>query len=310
MSNRPLIIVAQPHLAPLVAHLRSRYDAVPLWEETGRSRLSDARILVTAGEFRLPYELLEAMPLLGLIACFTVGYDGVDIDWACRRGIAVSNGGDANADDVADHAIGMVIAHRRRLLDGDRLLRAGEWKPDGKMLTRSLGGAVMGIVGLGKIGKAVADRAVAMRMQIRWWGPSAKPGIAWPRDEDLVSLARASDIVVVAARASAENEKLISAEVIDALGPQGLLVNVARGQLIDEDALISALRDRRLGGAALDVFAQEPTSAERWRNVPNTLLTPHTAGATDQAVGRMLKLLNANIEAFLAGQPLISPVTY
>jgi hydroxypyruvate reductase len=192
---------------------------------------------------------------------------------------------------------------------GDRRLRAGGWHAREKPLTRSLGGRRIGIVGLGSIGEAVATRAEAMRMQVAWWGPNPKPDAAWPRAESLVALARDSDILVVAARAHAGNVGLISAEVIDALGPQGLLVNVARGQLVDEDAMIAALKDGRLGGAAIDVYETEPTPADRWADVPNTTLTPHTAGATYEAVQQMAAMMLANLAAFFAGKDLPNPAT-
>lgn len=307
-EERPLVLVAQPHMAPLLAVLSPFYDVMPLWEESGRAKLAQARVLVTAGEFRLAPAMLEQMRALRLIACFTVGYDGVDLDWARAHGVAVTHGGNANADDVADHAIGLIIAHRRRIVSGDRMLRAGEWTPDGKTLTRSLAGAQLGIVGMGSIGAAIAVRAEPMRMEISWWGPRAKPALPWPCADSLAALAQKSDILVVAAKATEENRGMISAAILDALGGNGLLVNVARGQLVDEEALIAALRSGRLGGAALDVFESEPTSPRRWADVPNCVLTPHTGGATQEAVGRMAQMLLANLKAHFAGEPLVSPV--
>jgi lactate dehydrogenase-like 2-hydroxyacid dehydrogenase len=143
-------------------------------------------------------------------------------------------------------------------------------------------------------------------MAVRWWGPREKDS-PWPRAATLLELARDSDILVVACKADESNRGLISREVIEALGPQGLLVNVARGQLVDEDALIAALKDGRLGQAALDVFEEEPTDAARWADVPNTVLTPHTGGATTEAVQGMLMLLVQNLRAALAGEPLKTP---
>ncbi|WP_375194516.1 2-hydroxyacid dehydrogenase [Sphingobium sp.] len=307
-ETRPLILVAQPHLAPLLGLLSPQYDVMPLWEDSGRARLAYAEILVTAGEFRLDPAMLEQMAALRLIACFTVGYDGVDLDWARSRGIAVSHAGDANAEDVADHAIGLILAHRRQIVTGDRQLRSGEWTAGAKMLTRSMAGAKLGIVGMGSIGMALAARAEAMRMRVGWWGPRDKPELRWPRAAGLEALARDSDVMVVAAKATESNRGMISAAICEALGPQGLLVNVARGQLVDEDSLIAALREGRLGGAALDVFENEPTPAARWADVPNVVLTPHTGGATQEAVAKMAQMLLANIAAHVAGEPLVSPV--
>lgn len=307
-DERPVVLLGQPLLGPLLPILRPLYEVLPLWQADGADRLAEARALVWAGEFPLSPALLDAMPKLGLIACLTVGYDGVDLKRARARGIAVTHGGDANAEDVADHAVGLMLAHRRWIVEGDRQLRAGGWSAESKTRTRSMGGAKLGIVGMGHIGQAVARRAGAMRMRIGWWGPRDKPALPWPRAASLHDLARESDILLLTARADASNRGMIDADVMDALGAQGLLVNVARGQLVDEDALIAALRDGRLGGAALDVFAQEPTPAERWADVPNCVLTPHIGGATHDAVARMTEMLMANLAAFFAGEPLLSPV--
>ncbi|KKW93598.1 2-hydroxyacid dehydrogenase [Sphingobium chungbukense] len=308
MSDRPLILVAQPHLAPLLGLLSPEYDVMALWEENGRARMAEAEALVTAGEFRLDPAMLEKMEKLRLIACFTVGYDGVDLDWARSRGVAVTHAGDANAEDVADHALGLILAHRRRIVVGDRQVREGQWTAGAKMLTRSMAGARIGIVGMGSIGAALAERAEIMRMHVGWWGPREKPELRWPRAESLEALARDSDVMVVAAKATEENRGMIDASMMDALGVAGLLVNVARGQLVDEDALITALREGRLGGAALDVFESEPTPVARWADVPNVVLTPHTGGATYEAVGRMRDMLVANLGAFFAGGALVSPI--
>jgi hydroxypyruvate reductase len=309
MSDRPTVVVAQPHLAAVIGLLSPQYEVLRLWEPEDESRIGAAQAMVAAGEFAIPAELIDRMPKLGLIACFTVGYDGIDVPWAKARGIAVTHAHNVNDEDVADHAIGLIVGHARAIVAGDRRLRAGGWHAREKPLTRSLGGRRIGIVGLGSIGEAVATRAEAMRMQVAWWGPNPKPDAAWPRAESLVALARDSDILVVAARAHGGNVGLISAEVIDALGPQGLLVNVARGQLVDEDAMIAALKDGRLGGAAIDVYETEPTPADRWADVPNTVLTPHTAGATFEAVQQMAAMMLANLAAFFAGKDLPNPAT-
>lgn len=307
MTAKPTIVIAQPHLGPMAPLLAADYTVLKLWEPEDEARIGEVQALVAAGEFAIPPELVDRMPKLGLIACFSVGYDGIDVAWAKARGIAVSHAHNVNDEDVADHAFGLIIGHRRAIVAGDSKLRAGGWQAREKPLSRSLAGARLGIVGLGSIGVALAARAEVMRMSVAWWGPNPKPDARWHRAESLVALAKESDILAVAARAHGGNVGMISAEVIDALGPQGLLVNVARGQLVDEDALIAALKDGRLGGAALDVFATEPTPAERWADVPSTVLTPHTAGATDRAVGEMRDMLIANLKAFFAGEELPNP---
>ncbi len=308
MSDKPAVLIMQRHLAPLTAFLESAYTVHRFWEGPPVEAAHAIRALVVAGEFALDKALIESLPNLGLIACFTSGYDGIDVDWARGRGLQVTHAPGVNHEDVADHALGLILGFQRQIVSGDRAVRAGEWTVDAKTITRSLNGQKLGIVGLGLIGQALARRAESCRMRVAWWGPNPKPDAAWPRAESLLALARDSDVLAVACRADEENRGLISREVIDALGPQGLLVNVARGQIVDEDAAIAALRDGRLGGAALDVFVEEPTPAARWADVPNTVLTPHTGGATNEAVQGMLALLMGNLAAFFAGEPLKSPV--
>ena len=306
--TRPVLLVGQALLAPVVPLLAQDYDVMTLWEQPDAAALARVDAVIWAGEFVLERALVDAMPRLSLIACFTVGYDGVDLALARERGIAVTHAGDANAQDVADHAIGLMIAHRRWIVGGDRHLRAGKWTMAAKTRTRSMGGAKLGIVGMGSIGVAVAERAQAMRMQVSWWGPREKPALPWPRAASLDALARESDIMLVAARADESNRGMISAAILEVLGPEGLLVNVARGQLVDEAALIAALTSGRLGGAAIDVYDPEPTDPARWTDVPNVVLTPHTGGATHEAVAQMAQMMLANLAAHFAGTPLPSPV--
>ncbi len=307
MTDRPALLIMQRHLAPLTAFLESEWTVYRFWEGPPQEARDQIRAMVVAGEFPLDKALIETLPALSLIACFTSGYDRIDIPWCRARGLPVSHAPGVNHEDVADHALGLILAARRQIAAGDRALRAGGWTADSKMITPSLKGQRLGVVGLGSIGEAVARRAEAMRMAVRWWGPREKQA-AWPRADTLLDLARDSDILVVACKAEDANIGLISREVIEALGPQGLLVNVARGQLVDETALIAALKDGRLGQAALDVFEEEPVDAARWADVPNTVLTPHTGGATTEAVQGMLMLLIQNLRAAFAGEPLSTPV--
>ncbi len=305
-GSKPAILLVQPHLGFLRPILEPDFTVWALWEGPPIEAVGVIRALVVAGEFPINKALAESLPKLGLIACFTAGYDGVDLAWATERKLAVSHSPGANVDDVADHAMGLILAAWRRIAEGDRIVRAGNWRGHEKMVTPSLGGRRVGIVGLGEIGAAIARRCEAFDLSVSWWGPREKPGAPWPRAADLVALARDSDILVVAARATAENRGLISREVLDALGGTGLLVNVSRGQVVDEDALIAALADGRLGMAALDVFAQEPTPAARWAEVRNIVLTPHTAGATAGAVPKMAAMTRENLLRFFAGEPLLS----
>ncbi len=308
MSARPVIIVMQPHLEGVAARLEAGFTVLRAWASPSVEAERSVEAVVVAGEFPLDKPRLEAMPALRLIACFTSGYDRIDVAWARERRLHVTHAPGVNHEDVADHAIGLILASRRRIVAGDREVRGGEWTVKAKTITTSLGGAKLGLVGFGRIGEAVARRGAVMGMEIAWWGPRSKPHVTWPRHDSLLELARWSDIVVVGCVADETNLGLISAEVIAELGPRGLLVNVARGQLVDEDALIAALRSGALGAAALDVFAEEPSPPDRWADVPNTVLTPHTAGATSRAVSAMFDLLLANLQAVLSGAAPVTPV--
>jgi lactate dehydrogenase-like 2-hydroxyacid dehydrogenase len=306
--SKPAILIVQPHLGFLAPLLEADFTVWRFWEGPPMEAVTYIRALVVAGEFPVDKALAEGLPNLGLIACFTAGYDGVDIAWARARGLAVTHSPGVNHEDVADHAFGLMLAAWRRILAGDRVLRSGGWHAHEKMSTPSLTGRSVGVVGLGDIGAAIARRCEPFGLSVAWWGPRDKPHAPWPRAESLEALARASDILFVACRATPETRGLISARVIEAVGPEGLVVNVSRGPVVDEDALIAALHAGRLGGAGLDVFAEEPTPADRWADVPHTVLTPHTAGATATAVPKMVALTRENLRRFFAGEALANPV--
>jgi lactate dehydrogenase-like 2-hydroxyacid dehydrogenase len=308
MSDKPAILVAQPHLAPIAAMLEADFTVWRLWQGPPLEASHTIGAIVVAGEFPVDQALVESLPNLGLIACFTAGYDGVDLAWASERGLKVSHSPGVNHEDVADFALGLMLAAWRGLVEGDAIVREGRWRPTEKRITTSLAHRRVGIVGLGAIGEAAARRAAAFGLEIAWWGPNEKPHAPWPRAASLVSLANDSDILIVAARPSEANRGMIDRTVIEAVGPHGLIVNVARGQLVDEPALIAALRAGKLGMAALDVFQSEPTPADRWKDVPNVLLSPHTGGATSGALPKMLALTRENLRRFFAGEPLANAV--
>lgn len=313
-AEKPAVLLSHPMLAAMEPALTGAYRVERLWEHPDRLAFlqgagHDIRAIVHAGEFKLDPGTLLEMPKLGLIACVSVGYDGVDVPWCRQHGISVTHSQGMNADDVADHAVGSLIAAWRGIVDGDQRVRAGNWSLTDRMKPRhSLRGKKAGIVGLGHIGEAVAKRLEAFGVVVTWWGPNDKPGSAWPKMDTLLGLARHNDFLVICNRADSSNRKMISTEVIEALGPKGCLVNISRGQVVDEDALIAALKDGRLGMAALDVFETEPTPAARWAGVPNTVLTPHTAGGTIESIPAMVGSALENLRRFFAKEPLATPV--
>lgn len=269
----------------------------------------DIRAAVTIGHVGISNAMIDALPELGCIICFGVGVDGIDLDYAAKRGIAIAHGRDINHEDVADVAIGLMIARLRLFTEGERVLREDEWTPPLAVPPQKrLRGRKVGVVGLGAIGKAIAHRAQAFGMEVRWYGPRPKPDAAHPYEPDLVKLAAWADVLAIAARGDKTTEKIVNAEVIQALGAEGIIVNISRGSVIDEDAMIAALKSGALGGAGLDVFVEEPTPASRWADVPNTTLTPHLGGATREALHQGSQNVLENLRRFYAGEPLLTPL--
>ncbi|MBS0335157.1 MAG: 2-hydroxyacid dehydrogenase [Proteobacteria bacterium] len=305
----PLTLIVVPFLQVLEPRLHAGGLATARAADLTDAQRGEVRAIVHAGEAALTADYLQTLPNLGLIACVSVGYDGVDVAWCRAHGIEVTHARGLNAEDVADHAMGLMLAGWRNIPALDDKVRAGRWVQEERLAPQpSLGGRTLGVVGLGHIGSAVARRAEAFRMQVRWWGPRAKSEAFWPRSESLLALAEASDVLVVASRAEPANRGLIDRAVIEAVGPAGMIVNVSRGSLIDEAELIAALKDGRLWRAGLDVFAQEPTPSQTWAEVPGVVLTPHTAGSSSEAVPLMVAQAVDNVQRFLRGETLASPV--
>ena len=209
---------------------------------------------------------------------------------------------------MADLAIGLMLASARQILVADRFVRDGHWAKGPISFGRSIGGKTMGVVGLGGIGRAIADRGAAFRMRVLYHGPRPKPDAPYPFVPDLVGLARQSDYLMVACKGGPATRHLISAQVIAALGPEGTLVNVARGSVVDEAALIRALAENRLGFAALDVFENEPNVPAELLALPNLIVQPHHGSATTETRTAMGQLMIDNISAHFEGRPLLTPV--
>jgi len=284
------------------------YDVVH-WPPENEQIRTDVRAAVTVGHVGLTNAMIDALPNLSAIACFGVGVDGLDLAHCKARNIAVTHGRDINHEDVADVAIGLMIARLRLFTEGERVLREGAWKPPLAVPPqRRLRGLKLGIVGMGAIGQAIAHRAQAFGLDIRWHGPRRKPELSYTYESDLLALARWADVLAIAARGDKSTENIIDARVIEALGEQGMLINISRGSVVDEDALIAALKGGRLAGAGLDVFQEEPTPAARWKDVPNTTLTPHLGGGTRDALYAGSQNVLENLRRFYAGEPLLTPL--
>jgi lactate dehydrogenase-like 2-hydroxyacid dehydrogenase len=254
-------------------------------------------------------DLIALLPKLEIISCFGVGIDGIDLAAAKERGIAVTNTPGVMADECADLAIGLMLASARQIPYADHHVRSGAWLNGPLPLGRSIGGKTVGVVGLGGIGRAIADRATAFRARVLWHGPRPKENVPYEYVADLVEMARRSDFLMVACKSGEETRGLISAAVIEALGREGTLINVARGSVVDEPALIERLRDGRLGFAALDVYENEPRIAPTFYELPNVLLQPHQGSATVETRTAIGALMIANLSAHFAGHKLPTPVT-
>jgi lactate dehydrogenase-like 2-hydroxyacid dehydrogenase len=272
------------------------------------ARAPEFEVLLTNGEDTVPRERIQALPALGLIANFGVGYDGIDLQAAADHDVQVSNTPDVLTDDVADLAMGLLLAASRQIPAAQRFLESGAWAGGGFTWTRKVSGSRLGIVGMGRIGEAIARRASAFDMPIRYFSRSPKPAVPHGFEPSLIELAAWADALVVCVPGGKETKGLINAEILRALGPQGFLVNVGRGPVVDEAALIRALQAGELGGAGLDVFTDEPQVPEQLQGLPNVVLTPHIGSATWQTRKAMSELVVENVRAFERGHRLATPV--
>jgi hydroxypyruvate reductase len=267
-------------------------------------------VLVTIGTLSTDAATMDRLPDLRLICCYGTGYEGVDIVAARKRGIMVTHGHAANAAAVADLAMGLLLAANRRLVMADKFVRDGSWTARllGRMALRpGLTGRRVGIFGFGAIGSRIAARAAAFEMQLAYHSRSRKD-VPYAYHDTLQSLADWADFLMVAARADGSNRHAVNSAVLRALGPDGIVVNISRGSIIDEAAMIALLKSGELGSAGLDVFEHEPFVPDELTGIPHVILTPHIGGATDDAHAAMQDLVAANINAFYSDEPLISPI--
>ena len=307
----PGILVVVPLPAATLAALRSAYTVHyetdrPAERLAARAGDTSIRAVVTNGSIGLDAAQIAGLPALELVCATGAGYENVDLAAARDRGIAVTHAPGANDATVADHALAFMLALARGIPWLDRAVRAGAWQSS-RDERPTLNGGRLGLLGLGQIGARIAARAAAFDMTIGYHTrrPNAVP---WRHCASLVDLARASDFLVVACPGGAATRHLVNREVLEALGPGGFLVNVARGSVVDTAALVAALRERRIAGAGLDVIEGEPEVPADLVALDNVLFTPHVAGRSPAAVAAQGAALAANLATHFAGQPLPSPV--
>ncbi len=313
MTDKPGLLVVGPLPDWDLDALAQRFTIHRYFDAPDRAAMLAAhgptiRAISTRGEIGADAALMDVLPKLEIISVYGVGYDLVDIPAARARGVRVTNTPDVLTEDVADMAFGLLLAAARRIPAGDAWVRDGSWAAKGAMpLATRVWGKRLGIVGLGRIGLAIARRAEAFRMPIAY-SARARKDVPYDWHPTPAALAPHVDVLVVSAAGGATTRNLVDRAAIAALRPHAVLVNVSRGSVIEEAALIEALRERRIAAAGLDVFLDEPTIDPAFATLPNTVLQPHAASATletRQAIGRLMR---ENLEAQMDGRPLPSPV--
>jgi lactate dehydrogenase-like 2-hydroxyacid dehydrogenase len=309
------IVLQVGELPPaLVAAVTEKHDLISLPTDEGRagflaSHAGSVRVIVDAGRLGIDAELMEALPQLGAIVHYGDGYETIGIDAAAQRGIGVSNTPDVLSDSVADTAVGLMLMVMRRFGAAERYVRAGRWATDGDYpLTRDVTGSRVGILGLGRIGSAIAYRLAGFDCAIAYHNRRKRAELRYRYAATPVELAASVDVLVVATSAGNDAAPLVSREVLEALGPDGYLINIARGSLVDQEALIELLTAGRLAGAGLDVVAGEPVVPRQLRDLDNVVVLPHVGSATASTRAAMVELAVRNLDEYLANGTLVSPV--
>jgi hydroxypyruvate reductase len=304
---KPDLLLMSPMLDRTEQSLAALCEVHRLFAAENKDAFLDAvapriRAVATGGSLGLPRKLMDRLPALEIVAINGIGTDAVDLVEAKRRGVRVTTTPDVLTDDVADMAMCLLLAAFRRICEGDRFVREGRWPTASLPLARRVTGKRVGILGLGRIGRAIARRAESFNMPISYTDLHPVEGVTYRFVPHLLELAQGVDALVVAASGGAGSRNIVNEAVLNGLGSEGLLINVARGSVVDQPALISALAEGRLGGAGLDVFADEPRVPEALWRMEQVVLQPHRASATLETRGDMGDVLVANLAAHFAGQ--------
>ena len=311
--SKPEVLMIGPYPSWDMEDLEARYTIHRLWEAEDRDRIlarhgDGIRAVATRGELGASAELLKKLPNLEIVSCYGVGTDAIDLRFARENGIRVTNTPDVLTEDVADLGMALMLAVARQLPQGDAHVRDGRWAKGNMHLTTRVCGKRVGIVGMGRIGAAFARRAAAFDCTVSYFARSPKPDLAYAFVGDLVELARQSDFLVVTLAGGEGTRGIVTREVIEALGADGIFVNISRGTTVDEAALLDALQQGRIRGAGLDVFLNEPAIDPRFAGLKNAVLQPHHGSGTVETRQAMGKLVRDNLAAHFSGQPLLTPV--
>lgn len=311
--TKPTVLIIGPYADWDMAELETHYDILKLWEQKDKEAAVAAaapriRAIATRGDLGASKALIEQLPNLEVIGCFGVGVDGIDLATCRARGIKVANTPDVLSEDVADLALALMLGIARQIPQADAYTRTGAWAKAAFPLLTRMNGKRLGILGLGRIGMAIAKRAEGFAMPIAYHTRTARAGLPYTHYASAVELARNSDFLVAIVPGGAATEKLVNAEVLAALGPKSFFVNVARGSVADEEALLHALESKSIAGAALDVYWNEPNINPRFFALQNVVLHPHGGSGTVETRKAMGQLVRDNLAAHFAGKPLLTPV--
>jgi len=311
--SKPDLLMTVPMIPHATKQIEALFNVHKLWEAADKDALLSKvgqQIKAVANHSKVDAAMMAKMPNLKIVAGFGVGYDNVDAKYASQQGIIVTNTPNVLNEEVADTALGLLLMTVRELPQAERWLRAGHWtaKGDYPLTATTLRDRTVGIVGLGRIGQAIAQRVAAFGVPVVYHSRRPVAGVSYKHYPDLLGMARAVDTLIVITPGGAATANLINAAVLEALGPRGVLINVARGSVVDEPALIKALQDRTIQAAGLDVYAREPSVPQELLALPNVVALPHVASASVHTRNAMGQLVVDNLKAFLADQPPLTPV--
>lgn len=311
--NKPEVLMIGPYPAWDMDDLDARYVVHRLWEAADREGMIDAnrgaiRAVATRGELGASAELMKRLPALEIVSCYGVGTDAIDLAYARANRIKVTNTPDVLTADVADMAVGLLLSAARKIPEAHQFVREGSWGQGNMPLVTRVSGKPVGVVGMGRVGSAVAKRLAAFNCEVAYFDVSRRVDLAYEFEPDLVELARRAEFLIVTLAGGESTKGIIDASVLEALGPDGILINVSRGSTVDETALLHALESKTIKGAGLDVFRNEPHIDPRFRMLANVVLQPHHASGTGETRRAMGKLVRNNLAAHFSGAALLTPV--
>ncbi len=313
LMKKTLVIMGTQILTDEVSELEKHFEVIRLYKEKDpeavlQARRNDIVAIVSVPGVPVSKTLIEALPNLEIIAQFGVGVDNIDLVSAQARGVAVTNTPDVLTDDTADTALALLLAVSRRVCEGDLYVRVGKWLNGPMPLGVTLKGKVAGIIGMGRIGQAIAKRCEAFGMSIVYFGPRKKSNLSYGYEGNLESMAQKADYLILACPGGASTHHLVHEPILKALGPKGYLINISRGTVVDEEALVRALHNKTIAGAGLDVYQSEPHVPEGLIAMDNVVLLPHIGSATMETRTIMGRLVIQNLLAHFHGDPLITAV--